>query len=97
MSMSPTSKPKRREAVEAQPLPDGSGLLFDPLTATAYPITESALLIWQSCDGDHTVTTILEDLEEHYEIDRPVLERDILLLLEDLTQRGLLEASPSPE
>ena len=97
MSMSPTSKPKRREAVEAQPLPDGSGLLFDPVTATAYPVTESAFRIWQSCDGTHTVAAIFDDLEAHYEIDRPVLEHDALALMEDLEQRGLLEAPSSPE
>ena len=42
-----TSKLKRREKVDSQALPDGSGLLFDAATATAYPITESAMRIWQ--------------------------------------------------
>jgi len=97
MSISSTSKPKRREAIESQPLPDGSGLLFDPVSATAYPITESALRIWQYCDGNHPVGAILDELEGHYEIDRPTLERDSLRLLEDLRQKGLLEAPPVRE
>ncbi|MEQ1898446.1 MAG: PqqD family protein [Vicinamibacterales bacterium] len=92
MNMTTTSKPKRREAVEAQPLPDGSGLLFDPATATAYPITESALRIWQLCDGEHAVDAIVDDLEDYYDIDRATVQQDSLMLLEDLATKQLLEA-----
>ncbi len=92
-----TSKPKRRESIESQPLPDGSGLLFDPDSATAYPITESALRIWQLCDGEHEVESILDDLEAHYDVDRPTLEQDSFKLLDDLAQKGLLEPPPPPQ
>ncbi len=91
MPITAASTPKRREAVESQPLPDGSGLLFDPDTATAYPVTESALRIWQLCDGEREVGAILNELEEHYEVDRDTLERDSLKLLEDLAEKRLLE------
>jgi hypothetical protein len=97
MTISTTSKPKRREAVESQPLPDGSGLLFDPATATAYPITASALRIWQLCDGEHDVASILDDLEAHYDVGRAALEQDSMKYLQDLAEKELLEAAPSPE
>lgn len=97
MSISPTSKPKRRDAVESQPLPDGSGLLFDSVTATAYPISESAFRIWLLCNGDHAIPAILDDLEARYEIDRPTLEQDSLKLLDDLAQKGLLDSLSSAE
>jgi hypothetical protein len=91
MPITTTTKPKRRDNIESQPLPDGSGLLFDPDTATAYPVTDSAMRIWAECDGETEVVTILDGLEEHYDIDRPTLERDALNLLEDLAQKQLLQ------
>jgi hypothetical protein len=95
MTITITSKPKRSENVESQPLPDGSGLLFDSVTAVAYPITPSAMRIWELCDGEHPVTSILDALEEQYEIDRPTLEQDSLRLLNDFAGKQLL-AEPSP-
>jgi hypothetical protein len=86
------SKPKRRETIESQPLPDGSGLLFDPTAAIGYPITQSAMRIWQLCDGDHEVAAILNDLEGYYDVERPTLERDSLQLLEDFAEKQLLTA-----
>ncbi|MBN8732623.1 MAG: PqqD family protein [Acidobacteria bacterium] len=97
MPVAATSRPKRLEAIEAQPLPDGSGLLFDPASATAYPISPSAMRIWELCDGEHTVASILDDLEAHYDVDRATLERDCLKLLEDLAENNLLAGPPLSE
>ena len=93
MPITTTSQPKRKADVEHQPLPDGSGLLFDPATATAYPITESARRIWLLCDGEHPVASILDELEQHYEVDRQRLEQDSLKLLQDLEEKQLFEDS----
>lgn len=90
MSMTMERKPARRPDVESQPLPDGSGLLFDPVTATAYPITASAMRIWELCDAGNTVAAIVDDLEAHYEVDRETVERDTLALLADFGSKGLL-------
>ena len=96
MQITAMSKPKSRETVEAQPLPDGSGLLFDPATATAYPITESAMRIWQLCDGRNDVASIVDDLEAHYEVERQALEQDSLKFLADMAEKQLL-AEPAAE
>jgi hypothetical protein len=93
-----SSRLKRREEVLSEPLPDGSGLLFDPATATAYPITESAMCIWQLCDGAHDVGSIVDDLQTRYDVDRTTVETDVLKLLEELVQTDLLDdiaASPA--
>jgi hypothetical protein len=90
MPITTTSKLKRREKVDSQALPDGSGLLFDAETATAYPITESAMRIWELCDGDHDVSSILDELEAHYDVDRATLETDSRKLLDDLLDKRLL-------
>lgn len=95
MPITTTTTPKRRENIESQSLPDGSGLLFDPDTATAYPVTDSAMRIWGECDGEKEVGTILDGLEEYYDIDRPTLERDTLNLLQDLMGKQLLQVPPT--
>jgi Coenzyme PQQ synthesis protein D (PqqD) len=93
MSITMKSKPKRRETVDSQTLPDGSGLLFDSATATAYPITESAARIWELCDGEHDVGSIIDELEAHYDVDRATLEADSRKLLEELVEKQLLDLS----
>ncbi len=90
MPITAMSKPKSKETIESQPLPDGSGLLFDPATATAYPITESAMRIWQLCDGQREVAAILDELEAHYDVDRQALERDSMKFLADMSEKQLL-------
>ena len=92
MELTMESNPKQREGVEAQPLPDGSGLLFDPVTATAYPITASAMRIWELCDGAHSLAAIVDDIEGQYEVERATAERDTQALLADFTGKGLLAA-----
>lgn len=92
MDLTMEGTPKRREDVEAQPLPDGSGLLFDPVTATAYPITISAMQIWELCDGTNSLAAIVDDLEEQYEVERATVERDTLALVADFAAKGLLAA-----
>ena len=85
-----TDKPAQAETVYHHPLPDGSGLLFDKTSQTAYPITESARLIWELCDGEHDFHQIVSALEARYEVDRSMAEKDATQLLGDLHQKGLL-------
>lgn len=92
MELTMEVKPKQRDGVEAQPLPDGSGLLFDPVTATAYPITPSAMRIWELCDGAHSLAAIVDDLESQYEVEREALASDVKALLADFKEKGLLAA-----
>ncbi len=99
MSITTTSRLTRRETVQSEALPDGSGLLFDTQTATAYPITESAARIWNLCDGARSVADIVTALEEHYDVDRETVEADSLKLIAELVDKELLAevaGSPSP-
>jgi hypothetical protein len=91
MSSETPIKLKRRESVHVQNLPDGSALLFDTASATAYPVTESAAHIWELCDGTHTAQQMIDELESRYEIDRDTLERDTLDLIRDLLEKELLD------
>jgi hypothetical protein len=91
MPIHDSARPKRREGVHAQALPDGSALLFDTVAATAYPITESAARIWRLCDGEHTLAQIVDALEAHYDVARDVVAGDVRKLAEDLTARQLVD------
>jgi hypothetical protein len=85
-----TDKPVRAESAYHHPLPDGSGLLFDQTSQTAYPITESARLIWELCDGEHDFDQIVSAVETKYDVNRETAENDAKLLLADLREKGLL-------
>ena len=91
MTIEEKSRPRRGERIYAQTLSDGSGVLADLSRSTAYPITESGMRIWELCDGQHDVEAILDELEEHYDVDRAALKADSLRLLEDLLEKELLE------
>ena len=91
-----TSIWKRSEKVDAQTLPDGSGLLFDAETATAYPITESAMRIWELCDGERNLGAIVDELEAHYDVDRATVETDSRKLVEELAEKQLLSEAAAP-
>lgn len=57
-------------------------------------LNESAALIVKRCDGTRTVTRIVEELAVETNVaagERTQLERDVVELLEQLAQKGLLE------
>jgi len=83
-------KPVRAESAYHHALPDGSGLLFDQTSQTAYPITETARLIWELCDGEHDFDQIVSAVEAKYDVNRETAENDAKLLLADLRDKGLL-------
>ena len=87
--------PKRKDDIQIQDLPDGSALLYDTESATAFPINESAAVAWRICDGEHSVDDITSELGARFEADRETISADLSKLLEDLQSRGLLESPPA--
>ncbi len=53
---------------------------------------ETALEILRRCDGATSICTIVDGLAEAYDADRAEIARDVLELLGDLADRGLIEA-----
>lgn len=86
-----TERPCRRNDVLTENLPDGTSLVFDPRTELAHPLTASAAIIWEHCDGRHTVADIVRKLSEVYDASEDVIARDIGLLLDQLGKVGLLD------
>jgi hypothetical protein len=89
-------KPKRKADIQLQDLPDGSALLYDTESATAYPVNESAAAAWKLSDGTRTLDEIAEELEAQFDASRDAISADLTSLFGDLRSRGLLEP-PSAE
>ncbi len=51
-----------------------------------------ALEIIKRCDGEASVTAIVDDLAKAFEADRAVIERDVIALLQDLAGKGVIAA-----
>ncbi len=92
--MESASRPRRRTDVLAEFLADGSAVLYDPRTEIAYPLTATAAVVWETCDGAHTATTKVDELAALFEAPSEVIERDVQALLGQLAEIGLLDPSP---
>jgi hypothetical protein len=84
--------PKRRPDILADGLPDGSAVLYDPCSERVYAISSTAAWVWSACDGAHAVDEVVGRLLESFETDASTVDHDIGLFLQDLDQRGLVEA-----
>src|SRR5262252_7271636 len=85
----------RRTGVKAHVLPDGSVLLYESISGTAFPLNESGGKIWDFCAESRTADEIVEMLAEHYEAPRTDLDRDTREFLAMLVGHGLLDQQSS--
>jgi hypothetical protein len=85
--------PKSKDSVQVQDLPDGSALLYDTEKAIAYPVTETAALVWRACDGTHSLEQIVDKLHAEFDAARETIVDDVTKLIDDLASKGLIDAS----
>ena len=81
----------RRKVVSSTPLPDGSTLVYPQGGTQAFPLNETASLIWELCDGTYTMETIAVRLAEIYDASPMELEADVFRFVEELRALDLLE------
>jgi len=82
-------RPVRMDTVNVHEL-DGEALIFDPGTGDTHRLNETALLIWNCCDGTHDVTEIARALAEVYEVSAEEARDHVDRILKDFDDRGLL-------
>lgn len=70
---------------------DGDSVVLDLRDGVYYELNEVATRVWKLLQEPVAVETILNRLLEEYDVDAEECERDLLLLLEDMMSRGLLE------
>jgi hypothetical protein len=88
--MSALTAPRQRSDIVTEHLPDGSAVLFDQGKTTAYPISASAAMLWDACDGTEPVTALVDRLVAVYDVPAELAARDVAMLLRDLEAKGLL-------
>ncbi|UCE58898.1 MAG: PqqD family protein [Phycisphaerales bacterium] len=47
---------------------DGEALVYDPVTASTHRLNDTALLIWQQCDGKHDARQIAAHMADVYDV-----------------------------
>lgn len=84
------SAPLRRSDVSVEEIGDET-LLYDAHAGTVHVLNSTARLVWDLCDGEHTVSEIAEAIEAHFSVpaERDVLD-DVRNTLASLVHKGLL-------
>lgn len=89
-------RPKTRPDVETHILPDGSSLLFDPLTCEGHALDIVGALVWDYCDGTLTTDEIAGAIAELVPQDGRLCE-EVMRFLGQFARRGLLLSTASVE
>jgi len=93
-AVTPPDRPTARPEVELHLLPDGSGLLFDPVSEEGHVLDPIGALAWDYCDGTLTADEIAGEVAALVPT-APRLREDVRDLLAEFARRGLL-AGPTP-
>jgi coenzyme PQQ biosynthesis protein PqqD len=87
--MNRESCPKRGEQVIAQKAASDL-LLFNMNDGNYYSLNEIGSRIWELCDGNRSVSQLVEALAAEYDASSEVLENDVVELLESLQSGKLI-------
>lgn len=87
-----TGFPKKNERVRDELLADGGIILFHTTANELTTLNPTAALIWEYCDGEHTLAMIVAEMRDIFP-DVPTVENDVTAILRDLHARGLLTSA----
>ncbi|MDY7077288.1 MAG: PqqD family protein [Chloroflexota bacterium] len=60
------NKPIRRKDVTCKQLDEAETVLYDPKTDVLHILNPTARLIWELCDGEHTIEDMTAAIEAQY-------------------------------
>jgi len=92
VSPQPTRRPRRRTDLTVHEL-DGEALIFDPSSGDTHRLNETALMIWQSCDGTHDTDSITKRLTAEYDVSKTEARTHTENTLIRLRECALLESA----
>ena len=87
----PDARPRRRERVLVQQAA-GQCILLDVDSGNYYALDEVSGRIWELCDGDHSVSAMVEAIREEYEAPVEDVEADVLSFLGEMADERLVTA-----
>jgi hypothetical protein len=82
-------RPARSPRVLAQQA-DGATVLLSLDEGTYFRLNEVGALIWDLCDGDHTVGEIVDAISAEYDASLDQVGADVISLVEELSSERLL-------
>ncbi len=89
-SLSLTSRPLRRADVRVHGSGDVSAVLTDSDGSAAFELNDTALALWELCDGRTSVAEMIGAVTMIFAEEPASLEHDILAALDKLLQDGLI-------
>src|SRR5687767_5496296 len=82
-------KPKKRPGLNER-TSDGATFIVDRITGHIHHHNPTASYLWNQCDGS-PATSIAERLVEAFQIDLATAQRDLIVLLREMSRMNLLE------
>jgi len=69
---------------------DDEAIIYDATKSKVHALNATARLIWNGCDGKHTVEDLAEELCRRFEVDQDTAIRDTRRAIEEFRALGLL-------
>ena len=86
--------PVRREDVIYKQLNEAEAILYDLETGCLHVLNSTAMLIWEACDGAHTLDDLVAVIKEQYaRTDNRDVARDVRATFDTFAAQGLLQQS----
>ena len=76
---------------------EDDGVLLNLSTGYYYTLNEVGRFLWETLDGKKPLSDILTDIIGCYDVDTETAKSDMITLIEDLLQEGLIVADDSIE
>jgi pyrroloquinoline quinone biosynthesis protein D len=89
-SRAPNERPRlaKRARLHIDPVSGRPVLLHQE---TVLVLNDSGYEILQLCDGTHTLSEVIQELEDRYPAARSILSQEVLEYVEAISQKGLIE------
>jgi peroxiredoxin/uncharacterized membrane protein YphA (DoxX/SURF4 family) len=84
------SRPLKNPDVEDELLPDAGMVLYNRATAKVLTLNATAAFVWESCDGQRTVASLVEEVRELFPAAATEIEADIRRLLDRLLRNRMI-------
>jgi|RhiMetdeSRZDD1v2_1073273.scaffolds.fasta_scaffold1537401_2 hypothetical protein len=72
-------------------LVDGEAVIYDRQGGLIHQLNYTASIVWRQCDGNSTITDIVQQIAHEFDVELEVARQDVLTILGQLHQLHLLK------